>query len=182
MEKIFDTALLVGRFQIIHAGHEDMIRKAEKLAERVLILIGSSNESGNEKNPFSYEERKRMMSLVFPKAETAPLPDIGVGNCAAWGEYVLDTCMKEFGTEPELFVSGNETRREDWFSSDRGENLARLFIPKTIDISATEMRKFLLGNEKENFLKFVSPSLYCEYDFMRDRILSVSGNCETKSI
>ena len=50
--KPFALGILVGRFQVVHAGHEQMIRTAMALCDRVGIFIGSSQESGTSKNPF----------------------------------------------------------------------------------------------------------------------------------
>lgn len=180
--RIYKTALLVGRFQIIHSGHADMIQTAVRLADRVLVLVGSSNESRTEKNPFSYAERKKMLLSIFPSLEVAPLPDIGVGNCPKWGEYVLDVCLDSFGTEPELFVSGNESRRDDWFDSERGEKIARLFIPKTIDVSASRMREYLLCGDRENFGRYISPALNGYCDFMKNVLAESKGKKNTSSI
>ena len=55
-----------------------------------------------------------------------PLPDIGVGNTAAWGDYVLENVMQRFGRMPDLLVSGKETRRLDWFDSVAGVRIAEL--------------------------------------------------------
>ncbi|MBO4411520.1 MAG: adenylyltransferase/cytidyltransferase family protein, partial [Lachnospiraceae bacterium] len=64
-EKPFRFALLVGRFQMLHLGHADMIRKALECADQVGILIGSSQESGTRTNPFSYELRAEILKKVF---------------------------------------------------------------------------------------------------------------------
>ena len=60
-------ALFIGRFQPLHKGHIKVIEDALKKYEKVLIGIGSSKKSREERNPFSYEERKNMLELVFSK-------------------------------------------------------------------------------------------------------------------
>ena len=90
-EKPFSLGILVGRFQTIHIGHEQMIRTALCLCSRVGIFVGSSQESGTQKNPFPYALRKRMLEKLFgDRVGVYPLPDLGVGNTAAWGDYVLE--------------------------------------------------------------------------------------------
>lgn len=64
-DKPYRLALIVGRFQMLHNGHRDMISLACRMSERVCILVGSSQEAGTQKNPLSYEERKEMLSRVF---------------------------------------------------------------------------------------------------------------------
>ena len=53
-KKPYKLGVLVGRFQTFHTGHEEIIRKAIELCEQVWIFVGSSQESGTLKNPFSY--------------------------------------------------------------------------------------------------------------------------------
>ena len=86
MDKPFALGILVGRFQTLHAGHQQMIETALSLCARVGIFVGSSQESGTRKNPFPYELRRKMLENLFgDRISIYPLPDIGVGNTAAWG-------------------------------------------------------------------------------------------------
>ena len=95
--KPFKTGIVVGRFQTFHKGHEFIIDKAVELCENVGILIGSSQESGTLKNPFTYETRERILKTIYGNSvEVRPLPDIGVGNNSKWGEYVLESYNREF--------------------------------------------------------------------------------------
>lgn len=48
----FDTSLLVGRFQTLHLGHMSLIDMGLKLFNRMLILVGSAQESVTERNPY----------------------------------------------------------------------------------------------------------------------------------
>ncbi len=150
--KPYANGLIVGRFQIFHIGHERIVRTALRLSETVLILIGSSQESRTEKNPLSYEERRAMISAVFGreiergKLIIAPLPDIGVGNVPEWGRYVLENAAGILGVYPDLLVSGKEERRVTWFDGLE-ENITELYVPKTVDISATKMRELLRSGE-----------------------------------
>lgn len=42
---IFKTGIIVGRFQHIHKGHEKLINIGLELSDKLLIFIGSANES-----------------------------------------------------------------------------------------------------------------------------------------
>jgi nicotinamide-nucleotide adenylyltransferase len=54
-------ALFVGRFQPFHLGHLKAIKDVLKENEGIVIVIGSAQESRTPGNPFSLEERKRMI-------------------------------------------------------------------------------------------------------------------------
>jgi bifunctional NMN adenylyltransferase/nudix hydrolase len=59
---VYDLLVFVGRFQPMHFGHLTVIKRALKYAKHVLVLVGSANASRSARNPFSYEERQRMIS------------------------------------------------------------------------------------------------------------------------
>ena len=183
MKKSYELGVLVGRFQTIHTGHVEMIEKAIELSDKVGIFIGSSRESRTEKNPFSYEEREKMLKILFgDKISVFPLPDIGVGNNCKWGEYVMKNVKDRFGRLPDLSVSGKEDRRASWLDFPEGESVAELFVPKTIDISATEMREFLICGDRESWEKYTDKKLHPLYGEMRKTVLLSKDNKNTKSI
>lgn len=55
--KPYKVAVVIGRFQIFHNGHLDLIKEAYDIANSVIVVIGSSHIARNSKNPFTYEER-----------------------------------------------------------------------------------------------------------------------------
>lgn len=181
--KPYKLGILVGRFQTLHSGHEDMINRAIALCERVGVFVGSSNESGTSKNPFSYDTREKMLKTVFgDNVFVYPLPDIGVGNNSTWGDYVLKNVVERFGEMPDLLISGKEARRVSWFDSVEGTSIAELYIPKTIDISATEMREHFINNDVESWREYTNPKLWNMYDELRKEVLKSKDNTATESI
>ena len=63
--KPFDLGIMVGRFQTFHIGHAYMIEKAVAVCEHVGVFVGSSQESGTAKNPFTYEQRETYLRRAF---------------------------------------------------------------------------------------------------------------------
>lgn len=183
MNKPYKLGFLVGRFQPLHSGHEDMINRAIELCDRVGVFIGSSNESGTSKNPFTYETREEMLKTVFGDSIcVCSLPDIGVGNNSTWGDYVLKNVVDRFGEMPELLISGKEARRVSWFDSVEGASIAELYIPKKIDISASQMREHFIDNDVESWKKYTNPKLWNMYEKLRQEVLGSKDNNETHSM
>jgi bifunctional NMN adenylyltransferase/nudix hydrolase len=60
-DKQFSYLVFVGRFEPFHIGHKEVIDRALQLAEKVVILVGSSNQPRTIKNPFTFDERKQMI-------------------------------------------------------------------------------------------------------------------------
>lgn len=61
MSRQFDTAVVIGRFQPFHLGHADLIDTALKVADKVVVILGSSHAARNCKNPFTADERAGMI-------------------------------------------------------------------------------------------------------------------------
>jgi len=59
--KNMTTGLFIGRFQPFHLGHLSDIKDALKEVDELVIAIGSSQHSGTKENPFSTEERIKMI-------------------------------------------------------------------------------------------------------------------------
>ena len=182
-KKPFKLGILVGRFQTLHSGHEMMINTAVELCGEVAIFVGSAQESGTYKNPFSYEVRKDMLEKIFgDKIKIYPLNDIGVGNNSSWGEYVLNSIVENTGRYPDLHISGKEERRVSWFDGIEGVSIAELYIPKTIDISASEMREFFINGDFESWKKYTNPALYGEFEKLREIVVNSKDITQTSSI
>lgn len=60
--------LFVGKFQPFHKGHLETIKYILGECDSLKIVIGSSQYSGTENNPFSLEERKEMVRLAMAEA------------------------------------------------------------------------------------------------------------------
>ena len=76
--KKFELGFMVGRFQILHKGHESLINEGLERCKKFVILLGNSEESRTEKNPFTFQERKEMIHKRGPK-KNEPLDDYNKG-------------------------------------------------------------------------------------------------------
>lgn len=90
-------ALFIGRFQPFHNAHLVDIKKILKEADEVIIAVGSSNEKNTLENPFSYNERKKMIESVLKKNKIKnykihPVPDLY--NDVKWVNYIKKNLPK----------------------------------------------------------------------------------------
>ena len=53
--------LLIGRFQPFHLGHLEALQFALSKVDKLWVGLGSSNKPPQKSNPFSAEERKKMI-------------------------------------------------------------------------------------------------------------------------
>jgi len=61
----FDIAVVIGRFQVPHLGHHKLIQEAARIADKVVIIIGSVGQPRTPKNPFTFKERKDMLEKTI---------------------------------------------------------------------------------------------------------------------
>ena len=171
MSKLFKLGFIVGRFQLFHKGHEELVNIGKSLCEKFVVLVGSTNESRTVKNPFTFEERKEMIQTVCGKdVIVLPIVDIGIGYVPQWGNYLINTIKANTGEEPDFAIRGYEFGRENWLPKDK--NISEFVLNRTkIQVSATQCRKDLLEFKADNLSYKYTPVQLEEYaEILRKRI------------
>jgi bifunctional NMN adenylyltransferase/nudix hydrolase len=145
----YKLAVFIGRFQPFHNAHKSIVDMALEKAERVLILVGSSEEARSSKNPFTFEERSEVIRAIFPdacKVTIEPLPD-NPYNEEGWIENVKTLVRKHSGWTDKLdngiALVGHASDSSsyylkhfpEWDFIDSGENVN--------DIHASKIRSIL---------------------------------------
>jgi bifunctional NMN adenylyltransferase/nudix hydrolase len=87
-----DLCVFIGRFQPFHNGHLTVIKEALRRGDHALILIGSASSPRSYRNPFTAQERERMILDCFSNHDVGrlhvkPLEDSAY-NTTAWVEDV----------------------------------------------------------------------------------------------
>lgn len=177
--KPYDVGLVVGRFQHFHIGHRSLVENAFKLCDRVLILVGSAQESGTLRNPYLTSTRIDVIREIYGHdnsiLQVKELNDLTNENDITpdWGKYVLKNVKMHIRKEPSLMVYGNDEFRSRWFAPEDIENTAELVIPRSrIPISATLLREALVKDDFEYWSKFVDDKTHKMYDRLRAELLS----------
>lgn len=62
--KKYDTLVLIGRFQPFHSAHLMLVQRATALADKVVFIVGSAHQPRTYKNPFTFDERCKMIKLA----------------------------------------------------------------------------------------------------------------------
>lgn len=86
------NALFIGRFQPFHLGHLKVIQKISKEYDKVIIGIGSSQYSNTNDNPFSADERKKMINKSLEMVKVSNYEIILIPNIndpPNWVNHVL---------------------------------------------------------------------------------------------
>lgn len=88
--KKYDFLCFIGRFQPFHFGHAEVIERALKLSENVIVLVGSANSARTLRNPFTLDERYNLIKRVFPEVIIRGIDD-HTYNDSAWVTQVYST-------------------------------------------------------------------------------------------
>lgn len=181
MKKMFELGLVLGRFNHLHNGHVQIIDISRNLCEKTLILIGSAQESKTLRNPFKLETRRNVIEKVYGNEKDiiiGTLDDMTNENdiCFEWGEYILNNVEKIYGKIPDLMVYGKDESRKGWFSENDQRKFSELVVSRNkINISATELRQYLVQNMKSEWEKNVPFEIHDMYDELRNELLEVNG-------
>ena len=135
------TGFFLGRFQPFHLGHLQDIRDALKEVDQLIIGIGSSQHSDTKENPFSTEERIRMIEDSLIEAEISnytifPIPDIN--NHAKYAEHV-EVLIPKF----DIVFTGSDFTEK--LFKEKGYKIKKIKIVE--ETSSTDIRKKILNNE-----------------------------------
>jgi nicotinamide-nucleotide adenylyltransferase len=144
--KRYKVALFIGRFQPFHNGHVYSLEKAWEMAERVIVGIGSSQESGTESNPWDFEKRKKMIAGVDPRVEIVAIPDMF--NDKKWGELIAKIIESTGLTSSEIVGIGNN----DWTNrilKQIGVGVYETGLYKRDELEGIKIRKLMKENNDE---------------------------------
>lgn len=90
---MFETGLIIGRFQPFHLGHLSLFRQAFSCVKNAVIGIGSVNVH-DEKNPFDENTVRHMIDIVLEKEDMRGrviqifgIPDFH--DDLKWSSYIL---------------------------------------------------------------------------------------------
>ena len=175
MDKMFSTGFFLGRMQPLHIFHEKLIETGLQICEKMIIMIGSSQESGTLRNPLSIELRMELAQKVFgDRVIILPLADMSHEADAsfAWGDYLMEHILNTAGTYPDLMIYGNEESRQGWFRPGVFEQMGHLMFPRPSDgVSSTHMRKIISEGDYNAWKRYSNPLIYPYFNEIQHAII-----------
>ncbi|MDA3038623.1 MAG: adenylyltransferase/cytidyltransferase family protein [Actinomycetota bacterium] len=108
-----DGGVVIGRFQPFHNGHLRLVHRAMDVGERCIVVLGSSQESRTERNPFTVDERRAMIEAGLDRAVRDRLrfvPVADLGDEPRWARNVEDLVTQlladEIDRQPSIRLVG----------------------------------------------------------------------------
>ncbi len=145
--------ILIGRFQLPTIVHFELIEQAD------IVLIGSASTS-DERNPFTYEQRKQMIesSIKTPKI-IYPLHDCP-GNDILWKQHVEELVYRHT-LKPVLLGNNKDVtsyylvelfKEWDWRPSGISTNAGYI-------INSTDLRSLYRQQKWDELAAYTSPEV-----------------------
>lgn len=180
------AALVIGRFQMPHNVHMHLIEKASSLADHVFVFIGSIQEVGSLRNPFSGSFREKMLRSACSHLKNIhfyQLPDLTNehDHSFAWGEYLLqhiDVAAAKIANSPKLkyMVYGDDEGRSDWFFPETVKDIEMVILPREdSSISATKLRRMLVENDYKDWSEATPKSIHHMYEEIRLKLMAIES-------
>jgi len=155
---MYSHGLICLRAQPLHLGHVELINKAMDICQSVTIVIGSSQESRTERNPFSIEERKKMFYSVFNQKKLNCISVEDINNPPKWVSYILSILLmlstySHVNNEVDVYFAGTKWDAELF----QKEGIKTIILDRSLSNlkSGTELRKMI--KEKDDTWKRYVP-------------------------
>lgn len=129
------TIITYGTFDILHIGHINLLRRARGLGDRLVVGLSSDefNQGKHKSSLLNYENRKAVLESIRWVDEVFPEHN--------WEQKVGD--IKRYGAD--IFVMGHDWEGKFDFLS---EFCHVHYLPRTEDISTTEIKQSLVDGSK----------------------------------
>jgi len=136
-------ALFIGRFQPFHKGHLMLLQSISSKYDEIIIGMGSSQYSNTPDNPFSEDERKKMIEKSLDKIgmnnyKIVSIPDIH--NPPKWASHVL-SIISDF----DVVISNNSFTKQ--LFSEKGYLVKKTLYLEREKYSGEAIRKRMINNE-----------------------------------
>ncbi|MGH1521710.1 MAG: nicotinamide-nucleotide adenylyltransferase [Nitrosopumilus sp.] len=138
------NGLLVGRFQPFHLGHLEALQFALTKVDKLWVGLGSSNQPIQKNNPFSADQRKKMILSSLPnymkeKISIYSIPDLD--NHIKWIEKINDI-VPNF----DVIFSNDELTKHLY--SKRNVKVISIPFLKRDRLSGTNIRDLITTDQK----------------------------------
>ena len=121
-----------GTFDLMHYGHINLLERAKKLGDYLIVGLSTDEFNWNKKQKkcyFSYDERKRMLEAL--RAVDLVIPEEN------WEQKRTDVHLYQV----DVFVIGDDWEGKFDFLKEEGVEV--VYLPRTPEISTTQIKSDL---------------------------------------
>lgn len=117
----YDAIVFIGRFQILHNAHIEIMKKASLLSNKVIIIIGSSDQPRTFKNPWTWDERAKLLRSVLdlriPKTVEVIIDHTydTIHNNLAWAVRIQEIVGKHTKSFDRVAIIGHDKDESSFY-------------------------------------------------------------------
>lgn len=162
----FDYAVLIGRFQPFHLGHEKLFRHAAAIARHVIIIMGSHNSPVSIRNPWDCQTREKFVRLSLPDTDPSDyiisfIPDSAY-NFNDWLIRVQKQVASITGKDSSIAIVGHFKDDSSYYLSYFPQWSLEILPTQASGISSTSVREACFEGSISNIKDMVAPGVYDE--------------------
>ncbi len=148
--RMYSNIFFIGRFQIPHLAHVNVVKQALEWADKVTILIGSADSSRDSRNPFTITERMVMFNSCFSPEERKriSIPTYGVSdmpyNDQGWYNQVMAIMdfvnIKNRSIKPYAIIGRNKDHTSSYLLEFKKRGIEVIHPNPYEEYSSTDIR------------------------------------------
>jgi glycerol-3-phosphate cytidylyltransferase len=126
-----------GTFDLLHYGHVNLLRRAKNLGDYLIVALSTDEFNWNEKHKkcyFNYEHRKNLLEAI--RYVDLVIPETN------WEQKRTDVQKYHI----DVFTIGDDWKGKFDFLKDEGIDV--IYLPRTPEISSTQIKNELKGEAK----------------------------------
>ena len=167
--KKYDTLVFILRGQPFHNAHLEIIKRCTALTEQLIIIVGSASQPRTYKNPFTFNERSRMIrdaaGSLSLRIQVEPNVDT-IYNDQAWAVRVQKIVNSHTLPESRVGIIGHK-KDESSFYLDMFPQWEFVNVEQIEPLGATDIRDLYFKHSfNSNFIKNVVPE--STYNFLME--------------
>lgn len=148
---MYDTAVLIGRFQPVHNGHLALLREALACARQVVVIVGSAFQARTPRNPFTWQERADLLQTSVVPGDAARLTICPVRDYydqPRWASAVRAIVARQAPAGSRIALVGHFKDESSTYLSDFPD-WALIRLPRYGAMDSTTLRNAWFGTEAQ---------------------------------
>ncbi len=146
------TAVLIGRFQPFHNGHLALLEQALQVAQQVIVVLGSAHQARSPKNPWVWEERRKMIDDCLPTRMKGRVQFVPIRDYYDLPQWVAEVQRWVEALVPPMGVSMGLISHEKDASSAYLRHFPKwkaIELPRQGAVDATPLREMLWNLDEQ---------------------------------
>jgi bifunctional NMN adenylyltransferase/nudix hydrolase len=145
-----EYAIVIGRFQPFHLAHKQLLEKAFEVASRVIIILGSHAAAQTSKNPWTSQERIKMIESALTQEQSDRITFLPVRDYL----YNENVWLSEIQQKVKVVTNNSKSVVLIGHMKDESSSYLKTFpqwefieTKAAFDLSATDIRHSLFTTE-----------------------------------